>query len=276
MEKDKILKERLLAMAKMFHNFCVEHGIKYYMIGGTMLGAVRHKGFIPWDDDMDFGIMRDDYEKLKDLRNEFLEGFSLNFYECNKNFQYGFCKIYDENSTYIEGLYDERAVGGIYIDIFPIDNVGDDLKKAEKIGSKIAFRKKVVAAIYANGKRSSSLKTLGVKMLGALPKSPKWFSWVYQSVEKYKGTDSKLVTNVFGVNNLKEIMPKEYFGKPVLYEFENTRFYGVEKPDEYLTRLYGDYMTPPPEDKRGGHNIVYIDFETPYKEYLEQKRVESK
>jgi len=123
-----------------------------------------------------------------------------------------------------------------------------------------------------NGKRSSSLKTLGVKLLGVLPKSPKWFSWVYKSVARYRGTDSKIVANVFGAYTIKEVMPKEFFGEPVLYEFEGTRFYGVEKADEYLTRLYGDYMTPPPEDKRNGHNIVYVDFRIPYKDYLKQNK----
>ena len=272
MEKNEILKERLLTMATMFHWFCSEKGIKYYMLGGTMLGAIRHKGFIPWDDDMDFGIMREDYEKLKEYRNELPQGYSLNFYEFDKNFQYGFCKLYDENSTYIEGLYDVRAVGGIYIDIFPIDNIGDDWKKAEETGKKIAFKKKVVAAIYAKGARSSSIKTLGVKILGLLPKSPKWFAWVYDSVKKYRRKDTKIVTNVFGAYTIKEILPKEFFGEPVLYPFENTEFYGVEKAHEYLSRLYGDYMTPPPEDKRGGHNIVYVDFEKPYKEYKAQKQ----
>lgn len=275
MEKNE-LKERLLKMATVFHEFCQKNGIRYYMLGGTMLGAVRHKGFIPWDDDMDFGIMREDYEKLKTLRNQLPDGYSLNFFEYNKNFQYGFCKLYDENSTYIEGLYDDKAVGGLYIDIFPIDDIGDDWKKAEEIGKKIVFRKKVVAAIYAKGQRSSSIKTLGVKAMSLLPKTSKWFEWVYKVVEKYRGKNSKIITNVFGAYTIKEILPKEFFGEPELYKFENTQFYGVEKPHEYLTRLYGDYMTPPPEDKRGGHNIVYVDLETPYKEYLKKKEGEKK
>ena len=271
MEKNEILKDRLLTMATMFHDFCLENGIKYYMLGGTMLGAVRHQGFIPWDDDMDFGIMREDYEKLKALRNDLPDGYSLNFCEFDKNFQYGFCKLYDENSTYIEGLYDDRAIGGIYIDIFPIDNMGDDWEKATKTGKKIAFRKKVVAAIYAKGKRSSSIKTIGVKLLSMLPKSPKWFSWVYKAADKYKNSDPKIVANIFGAYTIKEILPKEYFGEPVLYRFEDRQFYGVQQADAYLTRLYGDYMTPPPEGKRGGHNIVYVDFDMPYKEYRKQK-----
>lgn len=267
MEKDKMVKEHLLKMAKMFHNFCIEHDIKYYMIGGTLLGAVRHKGFIPWDDDMDFGVMREDYEKLKKIHNEIPEGYSLNFYEINRDFQYGFCKLYDENTTYIERLYDDAAVGGVYIDIFPIDDIGDDLLKAQKLAKKIDFRKKIVASIYAKGKRSSTIKTVGVKLLSLLPKSTAWFSWVYNCIEKYKGTQSKYVLNVYGIYKEKEIAERRVLGTPKLYDFEDTQLYGVENADEYLTKIYGDYMTPPPEDKRGGHSISYIDFNMPYKKY---------
>lgn len=278
MENDKLVKKHLLAMAKMFHNFCIEHDIKYYMIGGTLLGAVRHKGFIPWDDDMDFGILREDYEKLKTLYNEVPEGYSLNFHEKNSDFQYGFCKLYDENTTYIEKLYDDAAIGGIYIDIFPIDDIGDDLIKAQKLARKMDFRKRIVASIYAKGERSSTLKTIGVKLLSLLPKSTNWFSWVYKCVEKYKGKHSRYVLNVYGIYKEKEITERRVLGTPKLYDFEDTKLYGVENADEYLTKIYGDYMTPPPEDKRGGHSISYVDFNMPYKEYIknhtDSKKVE--
>lgn len=267
MEKNDVLKNKLLEMAVVFHNFCQENGIAYYMLGGTMLGTVRHKGFIPWDDDMDFGMMREDYDRFVSLKYKFPQGFSVNTHDGNKDYEYGFCKIYDESTTYIEQGYNDKHIGGVYIDIFPIDSAGDDYSNALKMANKIYKKSFVLSCIYHKGKRKTFLKDVAAKMFGLLPKGPKWFDWLYDTVKKFKGKQTKYVLNVYGAHVAKEVVPRDFFGKPTLYDFENTQFYGVEKSDEYLKSLYGDYMTPPPEDKRGGHNIVYVDFNTPYKEY---------
>lgn len=269
MENDiKKLQSRLLDMAKVFHDFCEEHNLKYYMLGGTMLGAVRHKGFIPWDDDMDFGMMREDYDKMLALKDELPQGYSFNDHISDKNFKYGFCKLYDENSTYIESMLDSDYVGGIYIDIFPLDNIGNDIKKADKLFKKIKFRRKLRSLVYIKGKRSSLIKNIVVKTCQAVFKeSNKWYEWPYKVIRKYKNKDCKLITNVYGANMERETIEKEVFGKPVLYDFEDTKFYGVEDYDKYLSKMYGDYMELPPEEKRKKHQISYIDYDLPYKEY---------
>lgn len=118
MSNEDTLKQKLLDMAKVFHEFCMKHGLQYFMIGGTMLGAVRHKGFIPWDDDMDFGMLRKDYDRMMQLRTELPQGYSFNDYKTVKGYKYGFCKMYDENTTYIESAQDTKLIGGVYIDIF--------------------------------------------------------------------------------------------------------------------------------------------------------------
>lgn len=265
------IQQRLLIMAKVFHEFCEKHGLKYYMLGGTMLGAVRHKGFIPWDDDIDFGMMREDYEKFLSLRDEYPSGYSLNDYKSDKNFKYGFCKIYDENSTYIEKLCKVELIGGIFIDVFPLDNIGDDFDKAIALSKKIRSRKKIVNAIMYKGARLTLAKTIISGALQIMPKTNKWYDWIYNTIGKYKNKDSKYITNVFGASHEKETVAKEVFGEPRLYDFEDTKFYGVADYDKYLSRMYGDYMTPPPEDKRGGHSICHVEFDKPYKEYIKEK-----
>ena len=272
MGNEDTLKAKLLDMAKVFHEFCTEHGLTYFMIGGTMLGAVRHKGFIPWDDDMDFGMLRKDYDRMMQLRAQLPQGYSFNDYKTAEGYKYGFCKMYDENTTYIESAQDTKLIGGVYIDIFPLDNIGNDLESAEKRMTTIRRRKWIINGIYQKGKRTTFLKTAGTKVLQLLPETPRWFDWPYRAVEKYKDVQTEYITNVYGVANEREVIPLSYVGTPKLYDFEDTQFYGVEKYDEYLTRIYGDYMTPPPEDKRGGHSIGFVDYDTPYKEYIRKEQ----
>ncbi len=274
MEEIRIIQERLLEMAKVFHNFCVENDIKYYMCGGTMLGAVRHGGFIPWDDDMDFCMLRKDYEKLIAMKDKLSGDYSLNFHFSNKNYKYGFCKMYDERTTYIEVSQATKFIGGVFIDIFPLDNIGNDAEKARKAQLKIYRRRRIVSGIYQKGKRTTLVKTLISGMLQLLPKTQKWFDWPYKVIKKYKGKDTVYVTNVFGSDKGRGVLPVESFGEPILYHFEDTQLYGLEKYDAYLSICYGDYMTPPPPEKRVAHSIGYIDFNVPYKKYIEEHKKE--
>ncbi len=264
------VQKALLEMAKVFHNFCMAHNLKYYMLGGTLLGAVRHKGFIPWDDDMDFGMLRDDYEKLLKFKDELEEGFSFVTYKDVKKFGYGFCKMYNENTTYIEKSLDTNTIGGVFIDVFPIDNIGNDYEKCLRLEKKIHRRKRIVSGIFIKGKRKTFGASVISKFLRLLPKNSKWHQWPINVVKKYKNKESVYVTNVFGAWGVKEIVPKIYLGTPKLYDFGDTQLYGVEKANEYLTSIYGDYMTPPPPEKRIGHSICYVDFNKPYKQYIEE------
>ncbi|MDE6475094.1 MAG: LicD family protein [Clostridia bacterium] len=276
MENDiKLTQNILIEMAKVFHQFCVSHNLKYYMLGGTLLGAVRHGGFIPWDDDMDFGMPREDYEKMLSLRHKIDDGFSLKTHKDEKNFGYGFCKMYNENTTYIEKSLDTYTVGGVFIDIFPIDNIGDDYQKALALSKKIHRRKRIVSGIFIRGERKSRSLTIISKFLRLLPKTNRWYEWPFKVVNKYKNKNSKYVTNIYGAWGDREIVPMTYLGTPKLYNFEETQLYGVEKYDEYLSNIYGDYMTPPPPEKRIGHSIYYVDFNKPYKQYIAEQKMKN-
>lgn len=272
MEEINQIHQRLFKMAKVFHQFCMQHNLKYFMLGGTMLGAVRHNGIIPWDDDMDFGMPREDYDKLITLREELQQPYTFNTHTKNKDFRYGFCKMYDESTTYIEQMASEsQFIGGIYIDIFPLDYIGDDNKKAVRIARKIYKRRKIVSGIFSKGKRSTFIKQLGANMLNTLPKTNKWFDYPYRLLKKYNKENSSYFINAYGAWGEKEIAPKNWFEVPTLYKFENFELCGTKEYDGYLTKLYGNYMVPPPLDKRGGHSIAYIDFDMPYKEYVKKQ-----
>ena len=127
------LQNKLLGALEYFHNFCAEHDLQYYVIAGTMLGAVRHEGFIPWDDDVDVAMPRPEYEKLRSLihtvdsgkyRFEFPDEVKSKYPALN-------AKLYDTETTFIEKKR-SPVKKGVYIDIFPLDGVGDDLEKAKE------------------------------------------------------------------------------------------------------------------------------------------------
>ena len=101
----EVLHNRLLSMMKSFHNFCEDNNIRYYMIGGTALGAIRHKGFIPWDDDVDIGVPRPDYEKLLTLESQLPKGLEFLYYKNTSESPVHYVKLVDSNTTLIERFY---------------------------------------------------------------------------------------------------------------------------------------------------------------------------
>ena len=120
------LQNRLLIMLKWFHEFCVEHNLRYFALGGTLLGAIRHKGFIPWDDDIDVGMPRADYNKLMELSDQIQSPYVLETPQSPaKDFIYAYCKLFNTDTTLIEKRK-KNMKRVIYIDIFPLDGLGND------------------------------------------------------------------------------------------------------------------------------------------------------
>ena len=126
------LQQELLKILKWFHGFCVENNLRYYADGGTMLGAVRHKGFIPWDDDVDVCMPREDYNKLISLSASLPKPYVLETPQSEaKDFLYAFSKIYNTDTTLIE-KGKKNIKRGIYLDVFPLDGLGNSEKEAKK------------------------------------------------------------------------------------------------------------------------------------------------
>jgi lipopolysaccharide cholinephosphotransferase len=265
---------RLIAMISTFHDVCVQNGLVYYIIGGTMLGAVRHKGFIPWDDDIDIGMPRKDYdiliEKAKDL---FDRDYLIKSYASDPSFEYQFAKLFDSNTTLIEYLSykKEGVVGGIYVDIFPIDGLGNTRSEAASRFNKCVIISKLIRYKIMN---CVSPKYLG-RILQVLLRPidlislRRMFDW-YLNKHEYCKCD--YVANILGAWGLKEIMPRSHFGNPTEYLFEGLKLLGPEKADEYLSSLYGDYMTLPPLGKRQSHHkSIYVNLDLPFAKYEKEE-----
>ena len=268
--KTSLLQVQLLGMMKVFHKICEENNLRYYMLGGTCLGAVRHKGFIPWDDDVDVGMPRKDYDIFCEKWKEFLPDFmELRYYKTEPKSPFHFAKLIDKRTTLIERAYTDY-IEGIYIDLFPLDA----MRKYNiwgKIRSKFIW---VGKAALINRCTTEKRNEVHKRIFNFISKRIN-LSFLHNVVEKMilleKSDNPNLLCNFFGAWNNREFIKSSVFGTPTLYDFEDTAFYGPQNTDSYLKALYGDYMCLPPESKRVcKHNYYYVNLNLPYKKYMEQ------
>ena len=264
-----ILHQRLLEIGTNFHIACEKLGLKYYMLGGTMLGAVRHNGFIPWDDDMDFGMPRDDYDSFIQNASSVLPPYyELRFYLNADNSPMHYVKMIDNRTTLIEKGY-TKYIEGLYIDVFPLDGAGNG-----SVLDRIRFKKiqylQVLIMNHCTTRSKKGIKAV-LKWYAQTRDLKKLHISLEKEMKKRSLMDSAFIANYLGAWGDKEIMPKEIMGSPKLYRFEETELYGSENADGYLKSLYGDYMKLPPLEKRVfKHNYYYLNYNLPYRDYNPQ------
>lgn len=261
------VKEKVLDILKYIDLISRENDIKYSLGGGSLLGAVRHHGFIPWDNDADIMLLRADYEKLiKLLKNMTDYKLIVNKFDGSNNvFPMLFAKLVCKDIKTESINADANINGGVGVDIFPIDKLPVDKNEIVefKTKSQILMKK----AYKSNIKfywMSNSLQKKYVKLVLLFP--------IY-FINRLSGSMSKKLVNVnnffqFNNNNLdaKEVAwlgtfyDEQYsislFSEYTYYQFENTQLMGIKKANNYLTNLYGNYMVLPPKEKRKSHDFV--------------------
>ena len=267
---DNVMQKKLTQMLGWFHDYCVEHDLRYYLIAGTMLGAARHQGFIPWDDDIDVGMPRTDYERLIELLKDHKGEYQL---ESPKYYSgkiiCTYAKLYHTGTTLIErSIYNLKK--GIYIDVFPLDGFGQTKEDGWEHNRKVAFMDNLLAVrVCAVRKGRGFIKNAAAVAGKLLPVSINGLIRKIDTLCAHRNFDEcEYVGNMMSVYRLKEMMPRSFYGKPTLYSFEGIQAYGVERPEEYLTQLYGDWRKLPPVEKRVSHHEhVYLNLN---KSYLEE------
>lgn len=257
---------RLLAdMLAAFADYCDRHTLRYYLVGGTLLGAVRHKGFIPWDDDIDVGMPRPDYERFLELVKEEPVGaeyevvsakagdFTLPFAEmCHKN-----TRVERPSSEFI----DEAAqILRLVLDIFPQDGWPEDKRQSERVVKYAAFLRflnKEARAKPGEGK-TPARKVLKIPMIliARSVGTSRILKKLDSYAQTYKYDNSRYVGAVtYGIYGLGERCLREEVIDFAQVEFEGRTFCAPGCWDSYLTGIYGDYMTLPPEEKRVSHGL---------------------
>lgn len=268
---------KLIVMLDDLIRIIEKNNLRYYIIAGSQLGAVRHGGFIPWDDDIDIAMPRKDYEHfVHQCANEFDKNrYFLSSIHNNEDHRYLFAKFYCRQTTLVEDM-PKPIVGGLYIDIFPLDGVKGSKRTVTFLKHeylKRIFSEKSNVAVAPDRRTKHYLfKITTFYLLKGLALLHSKRALVLRS-KKYAiegEQDNEYLANHYGAWGLKEIVPTRYFGKAKKYSFEKLSVMGVEYPHEYLSHLYGDYMKLPPVEKRKSHHRVkYMDLNLPYALYHE-------
>lgn len=257
---------RELELLKQFDKFCQDNHLEYFLCGGTLLGAIRHKGFIPWDDDIDVFMPRPEFEKLKCIilsgknninGNEFCSSFAGNGY-------FPFIKLEDKDTYIPNENYAKRGYGRVWIDIFSIDGFSrSTIINFIRIKVCKVLRWSILISImpFSNvlkDKRCGILKKiercLGKVLILPFPKSIFSFLLDYTS-QMWSYERSSFVGGImWGIYEMNEIIPKSAISKSNV-EFERYTFPGLSSYDLYLSQLYGNYMQLPSAEKRVDHLI---------------------
>lgn len=255
---------------------CQKHDLKYYAIAGTLLGAVRHKGAIPWDDDMDLGLLRPDYETfLRYAKDELGDHVLLQNFDTESGYGLPFAKLMLRDTRMVErSAAGNTASKGIYIDIFPFDNAPENANEQKKHDRKTYFLKRLLLAkqgykVYKDNEIKKKIVYTALSCIGAFATRNRIYRSLDKAIRQYNHAESCKIVNIGGAYGYqKEMLEKKWFADTVALPFENTTISAPSGYKEYLTYFYGDYMTPPPENKRGDrHNIIELDF-GPYEEVL--------
>lgn len=255
------LQSVILSITKDIDRLCRENDIPYYLFGGSALGAKRHQGFIPWDDDLDIAFLPEFYDKFISLCKEKLDKSKYIIQEGGVDWPEQFSKI-RLKGTHIQeygDFYIDDESDGIFVDIFRVDNAANS-----SLGRKFQYLFGKLWLSYnmkLKGYKPNTLSKKIISLFSNVMRIPAIKSYIISQYLKYNKKQTNWTSDVLGRTRLHNaFIPRRIYGIPQEVKFEDTRLLAHEDLHEYLRITYGDYMKLPPEEKRKGLHIKKIDF----------------
>lgn len=239
------------SILQYFDEFCRKHHLRYSLGEGTLIGAVRHKGFIPWDDDIDVIMLRDDYDKFISIYDG--DKYSLKTMSRVENWRDCYSRLSDNNTSVYWDFAPGISTHGIWIAIFPVDNIPDDDSEWERMRKESKLLQMLCCAKYTEAmfksKKAKFFKPI-IKLYTGMHSSSYFINKAEKIISKYKNVPTKRRT-VLAIWWAKyPAFSSEAFDDYIEMEFEGKKFYVIKGYDEYLRGQYGDYMTLPPVEQR--------------------------
>lgn len=259
-----------LEMLKLFADICDRNGLRYYLLGGTLLGALRHQGFIPWDDDIDVCMPRNDYDRFQQIVKETLEEpFYIDSMELNPEYRYCFARIANRTVKIRNNSANIPRVEDAWIDIIPMDGMPEPGLKLSLHKFRLKFWRgmnqiaQYDELVDQKRKRGFIEKVIvgiaGWKIWRVFVNYPSCMSHIRKELCKYDYDNSRTVINFMAAYGFDEVFEKDWFAEPACLKFEDSDFKCPSEYKKVLETIYGNtYMELPPEEDRNKHNAEII------------------
>jgi len=247
-----------LGIMEYIHEVCQKIGVKYFLAYGSLIGAVRHKGFIPWDDDMDICMLREDYEKLQDyLIANPDERYEVMSYKNNLNYVYPFMKVQDNQTYLLEEDVRIDSNMGIYVDIFPVDGYEDDSVFKDKM-TRLIKKRQLSCYTFKGITNTKSLLNSLIRYISVIvfyfTNTNKYIRGIDDLAQSRKVDDYELVDYLIYKDMNKPVWKREWLKQTITGVFEGKEFMIPKNYHEILTSDYGDYTQLPPVELRFSHH----------------------
>lgn len=251
----------ILDIIKDIDVLCKKNGIEYYLLGGSAIGAIRHKGFIPWDDDLDIIMTANNYSKFVQVCQEQLnrEKYYLQIGLEDWPLYFTKVRLRGTHLKEIEGENQKDNQDGIYVDVFRLDNAPTN--KLSRLFQYVAAKAFLCYQLRERSYNSAGWKKRMMMSLSFPLKCSSIRNRIIKFIEHYNNMDCAYLAFFYGRTNFKTcFVEKRVYGKPLRVEFEDLMLPVPEYYNEYLTQMFGDYMTPPPPEKQFGLHLISVDF----------------
>ena len=260
------LQQQELEILKEFQRICQANNLQYFVVAGTMLGAMRHHGFIPWDDDIDVAMPRRDYDRFLEIASQFLSSEYFLESPRDKNHVTIVSTITSKHGGFVLNNACKKLHTGAWIDIMMIDGVPDSGIKRTIHWYKYMLLRALFQISHfdevVDQKRNRPIYERFIIKIAKVTRLQKHINSekINEKIEKLMRSvpydESDYVATYCGIYRKKEIVPKVWYGKGKKYMFEDIQVLGLQDADSYLTHLYGDYMTPPNDTNVSKHNVT--------------------
>lgn len=248
------LKKIQLEILDTVDNFCIENNIKFWLDSGTLLGAIRHKGYIPWDDDVDIGMLREDFERFISLFSKTGGKYKVICNELDRECVYPYAKILDTDTVLYEPDVKNGVRISVNIDLFVYDITpgGDETEKQYDCRDKYSFLNSIQYNLYPSKKWYKKVPKVALSVALQIFPRGLFANKIVRNSKQYVGEELNYVGNFTSVSRV--VCEKSVFDSTIPWEFEGKEYPVPIGYDKWLSAFYGDYMTLPPKEKRVSHH----------------------